>query len=418
MSELIFAPLTNFADVTMGQSPGSELCNTEGKGLPFLQGCAEFGARHPQTSVFCDPPLRIAKAGAVLISVRAPVGTMNYADQDYCIGRGLGCFKAKANFSNTVFLKHAVKYNAGYLHRRSQGSTFAAVSTVDVQSVPIPVFHTEKQNKIAEIFTTIDQTIEKTEALIEKYQQIKAGLVHDLFTRGIGADGKLRPPREQAPELYRETQIGWIPEDWSFTDLEQACSCIVDCPHSTPNFLDSGILVARTIHIKDGVFFDEIASRVSEDEYLQRISRAKPQPGDIVFTREAPVGEAFVIPEGMKICLGQRVMLIRPNSSILDSDYLMAQIYSGGLKSRISDLTAGTTNPHLNVADVRGLKIALPSYSEQIEMKSLIKVIYARIRIEQDRLRKFQLKKSGLMHDLLTGKVQVNVNESDTLVKA
>ncbi|MDQ7074089.1 MAG: hypothetical protein Q9O24_02825 [Gammaproteobacteria bacterium] len=67
---------------------------------------------------------------------------------------------------------------------------------------------------------TIDQTIEKTEALIEKYQQIKAGLMHDLFTRGITADGKLRPPREQAPELYQETSTGWIPKDWGYDLLD------------------------------------------------------------------------------------------------------------------------------------------------------------------------------------------------------
>ena len=70
------------------------------------------------------------------------------------------------------------------------------------------------QEKIARILQTIDQTIEKTEALIEKYQHIKAGLMHDLFTRGIGADGKLRPPHEQAPELYQQTPIGWIPKEW------------------------------------------------------------------------------------------------------------------------------------------------------------------------------------------------------------
>ncbi len=95
MSELQHRPLADYADVTMGQSPESDLCNTQGKGLPFLQGSAEFGRRNPESAIFCHPPLRTAKAGAVLISVRAPVGSMNYADQEYCIGRGLGAFKAK-----------------------------------------------------------------------------------------------------------------------------------------------------------------------------------------------------------------------------------------------------------------------------------------------------------------------------------
>ncbi|MGB5599730.1 MAG: restriction endonuclease subunit S, partial [Thiothrix litoralis] len=77
----------------------------------------------------------------------------------------------------------------------------------------LPKIKISLQKKIATILQTIDQTIESTQALIEKYQLIKAGLMHDLFTRGIGADGKLRPPREEAPELYQETAIGWIPKE-------------------------------------------------------------------------------------------------------------------------------------------------------------------------------------------------------------
>jgi type I restriction enzyme, S subunit len=85
----------------------------------------------------------------------------------------------------------------------------------------------QSQKKIAEILSTIDRTITHTEALIEKYQQIKAGLMHDLFTRGIGADGKLRPPRDQAPEMYRESSIGWIPKEWNLrklVELADICS--------------------------------------------------------------------------------------------------------------------------------------------------------------------------------------------------
>lgn len=219
MSELAFAPLATFADIAMGQSPGAETCNNDGKGLPFLQGCAEFGQRSPTTEVFCSPPLRVGKANSVLISVRAPVGTMNYADQDYCIGRGLAAFKAKPDSADIIFLKHAVELNSGFLHRRSQGSTFAAVSSADVRNVPVPNIPYAKQKKIAAILTSIDTAIEKTEALIEKYQQIEAGLMHDLFTRGVLPNGQLRPPRDQAPALYQETAIGWIPADWRVENL-------------------------------------------------------------------------------------------------------------------------------------------------------------------------------------------------------
>jgi type I restriction enzyme S subunit len=161
------------------------------------------------------------------------------------------------------------------------------------------------------------------------------------------------------------------------------------------------------MHIKNSVFLEHEASRVSESEYQERISRAEPLPGDVVFTREAPVGEAFVIPKGMRICLGQRVMLVKPNAESLDSDYLVAQIYAGALSTRIAELTAGTTNPHLNVADVRALLIALPSPQEQTDMKGRINAMNARMRSEETILLKLQKQKLGLMQDLLTGRVPV-----------
>jgi type I restriction enzyme, S subunit len=213
--------LRTVADITMGQSPDSISYNFDEIGLPFLQGCAEFGKYHPNPEVHCHPPLRVSKIDSILISVRAPVGKTNWSDQDYCIGRGLGSVKAKNGLSDTRFLKHVLEFNADFLHRRSQGSTFLAIGSNDLKLFPVPDISLKLQQKIASILETLDQTIAHTEALIQKYQQIKAGLMHDLFTRGITPDGKLRTPREQAPELYRESAIGWIPKEWEILPLHK-----------------------------------------------------------------------------------------------------------------------------------------------------------------------------------------------------
>ena len=226
MREVTFAPLESFADVTMGQSPGADSCNSDSKGPPFLQGCAEFGRRSPVTSISCQHPLRIGKAGSVLISVRAPVGTMNYADQDYCIGRGLAAITDRPGLSDITFLKHAIELNSRYLHRRSQGSTFAAVSSDDIRSLPIPNFRLNKQSAVAAILTCVDTAIEKTEALIDKYQKIKAGLMHDLFTRGVLPSGELRATRGNEPGLYCETSIGWLPRDWQVVELGELAEIV------------------------------------------------------------------------------------------------------------------------------------------------------------------------------------------------
>jgi type I restriction enzyme S subunit len=105
-------------------------------------------------------------------------------------------------------------------------------------------------------------------------------------------------------------------------------------------------------------------------------------------------------------------MLIKPNTALLDSDYLVAQIYSGALSTRIGELTAGTTNPHLNVADVRSLLLALPPFTEQQELTRRINAMNRKIHNQQEISGKLKLQKLGLMQDLLTGKVPVTVDAS------
>jgi type I restriction enzyme, S subunit len=412
MSEMVFSSLTNFADVTMGQSPDSGICNTDGSGLPFLQGSAEFGAKYPEASIFCNPPLRIAKVGTVLISVRAPVGAMNYANRDYCIGRGLGAFKAKEGLSNIVFLKHAVEFNAGFLHSRSQGSTFSAISSSDLQSVPIPRFNKNTQNEIARIFSTIDQAIEKTEELIEKYEQIKAGLMHDLFTRGIGVDGKLRPPFELAPELYQQTPIGWIPKDWNIKFLHEVSDVIDPQPdHRTPPEDVDGI---PYIGIGDFEFFGDIdfqyARKVIQIAFAKQRLRFIPRDGDIIFGKIGTIGKPKSLKEG-EYALSANVVLIQPN---IASSYLRHCLDSIIFLKQVSDITNTTSQPALGIEKVRQIKIPLPNTNSEMNcIFQFIDNIDHKINKESKFLFKTNQQKSGLMHDLLTGKVQVSINSTE-----
>ncbi len=241
------APLGELANFTMGQSPDSAHVNGNERGLPFLQGCAEFGARFPAARVHCFPPLRVARAGSSLISVRAPVGTTNRADQDYCIGRGLAAILAKASVADDTFLLSAIEQNISYLHRRSQGSTFLAISSSDLSSMPIAAPALALQRRIAEILSTVDEAIEQTEALIAKTQQIKVGLMHDLFTRGVTANGQLRPARDEAPQLYKKSPLGWIPKEWEVDSFGNRVSVI----DPNPSHRYRGGARKRSAHLLD-----------------------------------------------------------------------------------------------------------------------------------------------------------------------
>lgn len=271
----------------------------------------------------------------------------------------------------------------------------------------LPTPHIDDQRAMGLVIDTLDTAIHETEAIIAKLKAVKQGLLHDLLTRGIDANSELRPPQAEAPHLYKQTPLGWIPKEWEIESVTKACSDVVDCPHSTPHYQDQGMVVARTMYIKDGMFLETQASRVSERQYHERIARLEPQAGDVIFTREAPVGEAFVIPLGMKICLGQRVMLLRPKNGRLVAEYLLAQIYSGAVKDRIATLISGTTNPHLNVSEVKDFEIPLPPFFEQQAIAERLKEHESRLQSEMSEQQKLALLKMGLMDDLLTGRVRV-----------
>jgi type I restriction enzyme S subunit len=415
MRELRYAPLSEFADVTMGQSPGAELCNHEEKGLPFLQGCGEFGARHPETQIYCSPPLRVAKKNSVLISVRAPVGTMNYADQDYCVGRGLGSFKAKPGLSNSVFLRHAVEQSAGYLHRRSQGSTFAAVSTADVRNIPVPAFSPKIQNKIAAIFTSIDTAIDKTEALIAKHQQIKAGLMHDLFTRGVLPNGQLRPARSEAPELYRKTAVGWIPRNWQPLTLRElvGAGSIVNGPFGsdllTHELRAEGIPVLYVQDIKPGAFTRVSNAHVTAQK-ANELAFCNVRRGDVLVAKVGgPPCDSCVYEDNLTAIVTQDVIRIRPSGEV-DSVYLGALLNSSYGRKVIKKISIEGTRERVSLTEFKGLAFPIAQPDEQKHIAQWVVQMQAAITAERDKVEKLQKQKRGLMQDLLTGKVPVPIN--------
>jgi len=350
------------------------------------------------------------KNGNVLLSKDGTVGRVVVYRQDDEIGALSSiCIIEPTDRLNSAFLGQALRSEgcARQYDNFMSGSAVRRLVLRDIRSIEVPLPDSEHQRDIARVLATLDTAIHETETIIAKLKAVRQGLLHDLLTRGIDAKGELRPPQAEAPDLYKPSPLGWIPTQWEIETVAKACSYVVDCPHSTPHFQDQGVLVARTMHIKDGMFLDALASRVSERQYCERVARLEPQAGDVIFTREAPVGEAFVIPAGMKICLGQRVMLLRPKNGRLVAEYLLAQIYSGTVKDRIATLTSGTTNPHLNVSEVKNFEVPLPPFVEQQDIAERLSGLESRLQSEMREQLKLELLKAGLMDDLLTGRVRI-----------
>ncbi len=180
MSEWTSDKLGRLAVLIMGQSPPGTAVGELRGGLPFLQGNAEFGVRSPQPRFQCDEASKRAEPGDVLISVRAPVGAINLANQACGIGRGL----AAVRFSrlDKRFGHHVLKKKAMMLERVSQGTTFAAISQTELASLHLPVPPLEEQRRIAGILDMVDSSIHQNEAEFAKLQELRSGLAADLLS--------------------------------------------------------------------------------------------------------------------------------------------------------------------------------------------------------------------------------------------
>ena len=178
---MIVRPLTEYCTLNMGQSPDSKTYNTQGKGLPFYQGNADFGETHPITHVWCSAPVKVAEDGDILISVRAPIGAMNMAVERCCIGRGLAALTPIRNKCSKQFLYYALQSKVDSLIAQGTGSTFKAISKKVLEATCIPAYSTTEQEQIAETIDHVDNTIAARRKQLALLDQLVKSRFIELF---------------------------------------------------------------------------------------------------------------------------------------------------------------------------------------------------------------------------------------------
>lgn len=306
-------------------------------------------------------------------------------------------------------LFHLLQASVAEMDKRSHGSTMKHIKRGELREfdVTLPVDAAE-QRGLANVLDTLDITIRQTEAIIEKLKQVKQGLLHDLLTRGIDANGELRPPQSQAPHLYKDSPLGWIPREWQVVPAVQACEAVIDCKNRTPPETTSGHPVIRTPNVRDGRFVRSGLAYTDSLSYSIWTERGRPRKGDVLITREAPVGEVCLLPEDMTdACLGQRMMMYRPDPNVLTSNFMLIALLSSAVQKSLLDLAGGSTVGHVKVGDIRRLRIPVPSVCEQGKIVQAYGATEEWLASEQALRAKLKQQKSGLMDDLLTGRVRV-----------
>ncbi len=156
-----------------------------------------------------------------------------------------------------------------------------------------------------------------------------------------------------------------LPNGWCWSTLQQSSLMVIDCKNKTAPYSAKGIRLIRTTNVRDGKMNSNDQKFVTEATYEAWSLRGKPQPGDILITREAPMGEVCIIPEGEKICLGQRMMLARLVPDTIEPRFMLYSLRDPDLMGRVQDKPLGMTVQHLRVGGVETLLVPLPPLPEQ-----------------------------------------------------
>ena len=151
--------LGEIAEVNMGQSPPGDTYNTEGIGMPFMQGSAEFGEHYPEPVKFCSAPAKIAEIGDLLLSVRAPVGDSNFANQRIAIGRGLATVRARTG-ADTHFLRLVIQLNTAGLLATSGTGMFSSITGKNLREFGVNLPQLLEQKRIVDVVSSVDAYIQ------------------------------------------------------------------------------------------------------------------------------------------------------------------------------------------------------------------------------------------------------------------
>ncbi|MDP2560417.1 restriction endonuclease subunit S [Psychrobium sp. 1_MG-2023] len=314
---------------------------------------------------------------------------------------------------------HFISLLKAELERRASGTTFLEISGAEFSDIDLPVPPKNERNKINEILDTLDNQINETEGIIAKLQHLKQGLLHDLLTRGVDGDGKLRPSYEDAPELYKSSKLGWIPCDWNYMSIGDAITKkyileVQDGNHGemhpkTSDFVKDGVPFVMANDIQNNKVNFEKCYRITEKQYESlRIGFSK--ANDVLLSHKGTVGQVAIVPDSCdKLMLTPQVTYYRCDTEQLVPQYLSCWFLSSYFKKTLSALSAQSTRAYIGILAQRELPFLYIPKKEQPLIVERYSSICNRYDYELAHLKKLKLEKSGVMYDLLTGKVRTTM---------
>ena len=362
------ARLDQICSLNMGQSPDSSSYNENGEGMPFFQGNADFGKVHPRVRVWCSAPTKVAHAGDVLISVRAPIGALNIADRECCIGRGLAALTVNEELCNKDYLWYAIASKVDELNSKGTGSTFKAISKSVLAETEIPLPTLAEQQGVARQLAKVDELIGLRKEQIAKLDQLVKSRFIELF--------------------------GDVKEEEKLINL---CN-FIDYRGKTPEKTESGLPFITAKNVKMHHMSFDTQEFISKETYDKVMTRGFPRIGDVVFTTEAPLGNVCRIPYiETEFYIGQRIITMQTEQ--LEPAYLEYALSSDDFKRKIAEKSSGSTVTGIRSKLLEQLTIPVPPRAVQKQFATFVEQTdKSKLAIHQS-LDKLELLKKTLMQE-------------------
>ena len=345
--------LKDVCDINMGQSPTSDSYNDDGDGVPFFQGNADFGDRYPVTRKWCNAPTKMAQSGDILISVRAPIGAINYAKEKCCIGRGLAAVTPDRDKVSPDFVFWFLKGKKEELNSKGTGSTFKAISRKVLEEILVPNVDLKEQSKYAEILEKI--------YFVQKLQKQELKYLDDLI-------------KARFVEMFGDPTTNL--KGWDEIALSKKLNVIGGYAFRSNQFDEiSGIPILRIGNINAGFFKPINLVYWKEDDNLQRYAV---YPGDLVMSLTGTVGKDDY---GNVCILGndyEMYYLNQRNAKLeikegLDKYYLSNLLKFEQIRKRLTGISRGVRQANISNKDILNLVVPVPPIELQKQFADFVR---------------------------------------------
>jgi type I restriction enzyme S subunit len=380
--------LGNSSDIQMGQSPDGSTYNSEGNGLPFMQGSAEFGEHFPKPEKWCSEPKKVAEFGDLLLSVRAPVGDTNFADQRIAVGRGLSVIRGKAGHSIAEFLRLSIQLNVAEMISSSGTGMFSSITGQNLRDFLILLPPLQEQKRIVDLISSVDSYIDALHQQADSARKSRKAILHEVMS--AGGEGWTERTLKEVSDVVMGRQLS---------------------PDKKKGVRPRPYIRAANI----GSWGIDMEDILEMDFTAQEEEKFASQIGDTLLVEggnEKSVGcPALVTRKEVGLCIQNTVIRCRSKDvNVLDPTFQYHFLRFRYWAGEFAELCAGTTIMHLGQKRAELVKIQIPPLAEQIAIVSSIESLDLVIRNSELLLISAGNLRSGLLSELLSGQHEIPVS--------